>query len=83
MSVFYKKIHYIKLVCGNYLDAGNLDNYITVTTHLQYNLFLTLPTVIKLTWSRLTGFSNILATSKATFPCPSITAVSELRSGFS
>ena len=30
----------------------------------------------------LTGLRSIRATSKATLPCPSITAVSELRSGF-
>ena len=39
-------------------------------------------TVSVVTSSMLTGLSSIRATSKAALPCPSITAVSELRSGF-
>lgn len=36
-----------------------------------------------ITSKRSTGLSKILATSRATFPCPSITAVSALKSGSS
>lgn len=65
------------IVC---LSAGL---YIWLAIYLFVTLSVYLVSSELITSKRSTGLSKILATSRATFPCPSITAVSALKSGSS